>query len=74
VSKAVVERSASDRYLVAEIVVPAEADSAVEQSGRSRLLAVGVAGAVVLAVAVAVVAQSVARLRTRRRTVVADRG
>ena len=75
VSKAVVERSASDRYLLAEIVVPAEADSAVEQSGRSRLLAVGVAGAVVLAVAVAVVAQSVARLRARRRTAgVPDRG
>ena len=75
VSTAVVERSASDRYLLAEIVVPAEADSAVEQSGRSRLLAVGVAGAVVLAVGVAVVAQSVSRLRTRRRTVgVAERG
>ena len=75
VSTAVVERSASDRYLLAEIVVPAEADSAVEQSGRPRLLAVGVAGAVVLAVGGAVAAQSVARLRARRRTAgVADRG
>jgi capsular polysaccharide biosynthesis protein len=69
VSTAVVQRSNSDRYLLAEVVVPAEADSATERSGRVELLPVGIAGAVVLAVGVAVLAQLVARARARRRGV-----
>jgi capsular polysaccharide biosynthesis protein len=66
VSTAVVQRSNSDRYLLAEVVVPAEADSVTERSGRIQLLTVGVAGAVVLAVGAAMLAQLVARVRARR--------
>lgn len=67
VSTAVVQRSNSDRYLLAEVVVPARADSATEGSGRTQFLTVGVAGAVVLAVGVAILAQLVTRARARRR-------
>lgn len=66
VAEAVVERSTSDRYLSVELVVPAEAGSATEQTGRSRLLAVGLVAGLVVALAAAVLVEAVARRRRGR--------